>query len=189
MSKLAIHGGTPIRTIAWPKWPQWDQAEQKQLLTVLESGEWGGFNQAVRDFETLFAARHQAAYCYAATNGTQTLEAALRVVGVGYGDEVIVPPYTFIATANAARSAGATPVFADIEAETYNLDSKLVEAAITSKTKAIIPVHFGGLPADMDALMPLAEKHGHLCDRRRRARPRQHLAWQTGGHDGAYWLL
>ncbi len=160
MSKLAIHGGEPIRTAPWPKWPQWDGAEQKQLLTVLESGEWGGFSQSVREFETRFAARHQAAYCYTATNGTQTLEAALRVVGVGHGDEVIVPPYTFIATANAARLAGATPVFVDIDPATYNLDSKLVEAAITPKTKAIIPVHFAGLPADLDALLPLAAKHG-----------------------------
>jgi len=160
MSTLAIHGGEPIRRTPWPKWPQWDGAEQKALLTVLESGEWGGFNEAVQAFETLFAERHQATYCYSATNGTQTLEAALRVVGVGHGDEVIVPPYTFIATANAARLAGATPVFVDIDPETYNLDIRLVEAAITPKTKAIIPVHFAGLPADMDALMPLAEKHG-----------------------------
>ncbi|MCB0106207.1 MAG: DegT/DnrJ/EryC1/StrS family aminotransferase, partial [Caldilineaceae bacterium] len=97
---------------------------------------------------------------YTVTNGTQSLEAALRVLGVGHGDEVIVPPYTFIATANAPRLAGATPVFVDIDPATYNLDINLVEAAITPKTKAIIPVHFAGLPADMDALLPLAKKHG-----------------------------
>lgn len=160
MSKLAINGGTPVRIHPWPKWPQWQAAESKQLLAVLESGEWGGFNQIVRDFEQTFARRHQAKHCFAAVNGTLTLEAALRVVGVGHGDEVIVPPYTFIATANAPRLAGATPVFVDIDAETYNLDINLVEAAITPRTKAIIPVHFGGLPADLDALLPLAEKHG-----------------------------
>ncbi|MCB0063718.1 MAG: DegT/DnrJ/EryC1/StrS family aminotransferase [Caldilineaceae bacterium] len=160
MSKLAINGGEPIRTKGWPTWPQWGAAEQKNLLEVLESGQWGGYNEKVKEFETLFGKRHEAAYCLAATNGTQTLEAALRVVDVGFGDEVIVPPYTFIATANAPRLVGATPVFVDIDPETYNLDIKQVEAAITPKTKAIIPVHLAGLPADMDALMPLAEKHG-----------------------------
>lgn len=160
MSKLAINGGQPVRTAPWPKWPQWQAAESKQLQTVLESGEWGGFNQIVRDFEAAFAKRHQAKHCFAAVNGTLTLEAALRVVGVGHGDEVIVPPYTFIATANAARLAGAIPVFVDIDPETYNLDVNLVEAAITPRTKAIIPVHFGGLPVDLDALLPLSAKHG-----------------------------
>jgi dTDP-4-amino-4,6-dideoxygalactose transaminase len=160
MSKLAINGGEPVRTAAWPQWPQWGEAEKAQLLRVLESGEWGGFNPAVKEFERRWAQRHGAEHCFTLTNGTQSLEAALRVVGVGYGDEVIIPPYTFIATANAPRLAGATPVFVDIDPATYNLDIKQVEAAITPETKAIIPVHFAGLPADMDALLPLAEKHG-----------------------------
>jgi dTDP-4-amino-4,6-dideoxygalactose transaminase len=160
MSKLAINGGQPVRTAPWPQWPQWGEGESKGLQAVLESGSWGGFNEIVRDFEAAFAKRHQAKHCFAAVNGTLTLEAALRVVGVGHGDEVIVPPYTFIATANAPRLAGATPVFVDIDPATYNLDVKLVEAAITPRTKAIIPVHFGGLPVDLDALLPLAEKYG-----------------------------
>ena len=160
MSKLAINGGPPVRTQPWPQWPQWQVAESNALLSVLESGEWGGFNPVVRDFEAAFAQRHQAKHCLAAVNGTLTLEAALRVVGVGHGDEVIVPAYTFIATANAPRLAGATPVFVDIDPATYNLDVTLIEAAITPRTKAIIPVHFAGLPVDLDALLPLAEKHG-----------------------------
>jgi len=160
MSKLAMNGGNPVCTKPWPRWPQWDDREKTAVLHVLESGEWGGANAAVKEFEALFAARHEAAHCCTVTNGTQSLEAALRVLGVGAGDEVIVPPYTFIATANAPRLAGATPVFVDIDPATYNLDINLVEAAITPKTKAIIPVHFGGLPVDMDALLPLAEKHG-----------------------------
>ena len=160
MSKLAINGNAPVRSTPWPRWPQWGDSERQHLQNVLESGEWGGFNPAVREFECAFAGLHGARYCFAAVNGTLTLEAALRVVGVGTGDEVIVPPYTFIATANAARLTGATPVFVDIDPETYNLDINLVEAAITERTKAIIPVHFGGLPADMDALLPLAAKHG-----------------------------
>lgn len=162
MSKLAINGGTPVRTAPWPAWPQWGASEKEQVLRVLDSGEWGGFNPSVKEFQERFAERHQAAHCFTVTNGTQSLEAALRVLGVGHGDEVIVPPYTFIATANAPRLAGATPVFVDIDPTTYNLDINLVEAAITPKTKAIIPVHFAGLPADMDALLPLAEKHG-IC--------------------------
>lgn len=160
MGKLAMNGGAPVRTKAWPRWPQWSVNESQRLQAVLESGVWGGFSDVVHEFEAAFAKLHQAGHCFAAANGTLTIEAALRVVGVGPGDEVIVPPYTFIATANAPRLAGATPVFVDIDATTYNLDLKLVEAAITPRTKAIIPVHFAGLPIDFDALLPLAEKHG-----------------------------
>ncbi|MEZ4867621.1 MAG: DegT/DnrJ/EryC1/StrS family aminotransferase [Caldilineaceae bacterium] len=160
MPKLAINGGNPVRTQGWPRWPQWDALEAQKLQEVLESGEWGGFHPAVHEFEQAFAQRHQAKHCFAAANGTVTLEAALRVLGVGPGDEVIVPPYTFIATANAPRLAGATPVFVDIDPATYNLDLDAVEAALSPRTKAIIPVHFGGLPIDLDRLLPLAEKHG-----------------------------
>src|SRR4051812_39784589 len=160
MSKLAINGGNPVRTKAWPRWPQWDEREQKRLLAVLDSGEWGGFNPVVKEFEQVFAKRLQAKHCLTAANGSLSLEAALRVLGVGYGDEVIVPPYTFIATANAARLVGATPVFADVEADTYNFDIDRVAEAISPKTKAIIPVHFAGLAVDMDRLLPLAREHG-----------------------------
>lgn len=159
MSKLALHGGTPANTTPFPRWPQWDEREQARILAVLDSGEWGGFNPAVKEFETLFGKRHQAKYCYTCVNGTSSLEAGLRAVGVGHGDEVIVPPYTFIATANAVRLAGATPVFVDVEADTYNLDVSKIEEALSPKTKAIIPVHFAGLMANMDALLPLAQKH------------------------------
>jgi len=160
MAQLAIKGGTPLRTKQWPRWPQWGEEEAQLLQKVLDSGEWGGFNPLVREFEEAWAKRHQAKYCVSAVNGTLTLEAALRVVGVGYGDEVIVPPYTFIATANAVRLVGATPVFADIEADTYNFDMDRVAEAISPKTKAIIPVHFAGLAVDMDRLLPLAREHG-----------------------------
>jgi dTDP-4-amino-4,6-dideoxygalactose transaminase len=159
MSKLAINGGSPVRTATWPRWPQWDERERERVLGVLASGEWGGFNPVVKDFERTFAQRHQAKHCITAVNGTISLEAALRVLGVGPGDEVIVPPYTFIATANAVRLAGATPVFADIEPDTYNLDIEQVEKAISKRTKAIIPVHFAGLPVDMDELLLIAHAH------------------------------
>jgi dTDP-4-amino-4,6-dideoxygalactose transaminase len=160
MAYLAIDGGQAVRTKPWPRWPQWGEAEARGIQQVLESGNWGGFNEVVREFETAWARRHQAKHCISAVNGTLTLEAALRVVGVGFGDEVIVPPYTFIATANAVRLVGATPVFVDIEPDTYNLDVDKVEEAISPKTKAIIPVHFAGLSVDMDKLLPLAKKHG-----------------------------
>jgi dTDP-4-amino-4,6-dideoxygalactose transaminase len=159
MSKLAINGGTPVRSKPWPRWPQWDDREKQRVLAVLESGEWGGFNPAVKEFEAAFARRHQAKHCIAVTNGTQSLEAGLRVLGVGPGDEVIVPPYTFVATANAVRLTGATPVFVDIEPDTYNLDVEKVGAAISKKTKAVIPVHFAGLPVDMDELLLIAHQH------------------------------
>src|SRR4051794_31127306 len=160
MAQLAIKGGTPLRTKGWPRWPQWGEEEAQRLQQVLESGEWGGFNPLVREFEETWAKRHGAKYCVSAVNGTLTLEAALRVVGVGQGDEVIVPPYTFIATANAVRLVGATPVLADIEGDTYNFDIDHVAEAIGPKTKAIIPVHFAGLAVYMDRLMPLAREYG-----------------------------
>jgi dTDP-4-amino-4,6-dideoxygalactose transaminase len=160
MSKLAINGGTPVRTNPWPRWPQWDEREKERVLAVLESGEWGGFNETVKEFEQTFARRHGAKHCITVVNGTISLEAALRVLGVGPGDEVIVPPYTFIATANAVRLVGATPVFVDIEPDTYNLDVEQVEKALSKRTKAVIPVHFAGLPVDMDELLPIAQEHG-----------------------------
>ena len=157
---LAIHGGDPVRARPWPGWPQWDENERAGLLAVLERGEWGGYDAAVDEFERAFAARHAARFCVTTVNGTTTLETALRALCIGPGDEVIVPPYTFVATAAAVRTVGATPVFADVELETWNLSMPAVEAAISARTKAIIPVHFGGLPVDFDSLLPLAERNG-----------------------------
>lgn len=159
-STLAMNGGQPVRSQPWPSWPQWDDSERAGLLAVLERGEWGGYDTAVEEFETAFAARHAAGFCVTTVNGSATLETALRALEIGPGDEVIVPPYTFIATAAAVRLVGATPVFADVELESWNLSAEAVEAAIGPRTKAIIPVHFGGLPVDFDALLPLAQRHG-----------------------------
>ena len=128
------------------------------MQAVLESGEWGGVNAQVKVFEAAWAKRHQAKHCISAVNGTLTLEAALRAVGVGPGDEVIVPPYTFIATANAVRLVGATPVFVDVEPDTYNLDMDRVAAAIGPATKLVwleapgsITMEFPDLPALVQA--------------------------------------
>jgi dTDP-4-amino-4,6-dideoxygalactose transaminase len=162
MSKLGINGGEPTRREPFPSWPVWDEREERELVEVLRSGIWGSFNQAdskVQQFENEFARSHSARYGRCVTNGSAALEVALRAVGIEYGDEVIVPPYTFVATANACLVVGAFPLFADINPETYNIDPAEIEKAITAKTKAIIPVHIGGCPADMDSILAIAERH------------------------------
>ncbi|HSN73914.1 MAG TPA: DegT/DnrJ/EryC1/StrS family aminotransferase [Anaerolineae bacterium] len=114
----------------------------------------------VRAFEEAFAAWCQARYAVGVSSGTAAIELTLRALGVGPGDEVITTPFTFIATAEAISATGATPVFADIDPATYNLDPAAVEAAITPRTRALLPVHLYGQPADMDALAAIAQSHG-----------------------------
>lgn len=157
---LALHGGKPARSRPWPRWPQWNESEREGLLAVLERGEWGGYDKAVAEFEAAFAARHAARFCITMVNGTLTLETALRALDIGRGDEVIVPPYTFVSTAAAVARVEATPVFADVDLETWNLSIPALEAAVSEHTKAIIPVHFGGLPVDFDELLPIAARYG-----------------------------
>lgn len=160
MSQLAIRGGKPTVSVAFPTWPYHDECEQAALRRVLDGGVWGiGGEETVR-FEQAFAEHVGARHALTVTNGTVSLEIALRAFGIGYGDEVILPPYTFYATASALMSVGAVPVFVDIDPATYNIDPELAEAAITDRTKAIIPVHIGGRPADMDAITAIAERHG-----------------------------
>ncbi len=159
--KLAIHGGAPVRTKPFPAWPIWGEAEERALLRVLESGKWGSIDGGeVREFEREFAEYHQAKFAIACTNGTAALEITLRAAGVQAGDEVLVPAYTFVATATAVLNNGAIPVFVDIDPETYNIDPAKVEEAITGKTFGVIPVHFAGRPADMDRIMEIAQKRG-----------------------------
>ncbi|MCW3099715.1 MAG: putative pyridoxal phosphate-dependent enzyme apparently involved in regulation of cell wall [Chthonomonadaceae bacterium] len=161
--KLAIEGGTPVRDIAcapWPVWPVYDVTEERALLDVLHSGKWWGVegDQGKR-FEREFAAYQHAHYGLVCTNGTAALEIAFRALDIGCGDEVIVPPYTFIATASAALAVGATPVFVDILPDTLNIDPAQIEAAVTPRTRAILPVHIAGRPADMDAVLAIAARH------------------------------
>ena len=111
------------------------------------------------EFERRFADYHEAKHGIAVVNGTVSLRVALLAAGIEAGDEVIVPPYTFLATATAVVEANATPIFADIELDTFNLDPRAIEAAITPRTKAIIPVHVGGLPVNMDAILDIARRH------------------------------
>jgi dTDP-4-amino-4,6-dideoxygalactose transaminase len=134
--------------------------EEQRLIRALRSGKWGKLRgDQVVEFEGRFAAMHGCKHGIAVVNGTVSLRIALLAAGIKAEEEVIVPPYTFMATATAVLEANAVPVFADIELETFNLDPKAVEAAITPKTRAIIAVHVGGQPANMDALMEIAKKH------------------------------
>lgn len=158
MAKLALDGGKPVRKRAFPSWPIFGEEERKSLLGVFESGKWW-YGEKVKEFEEKFAAFQDAKYAVTCSNGTVALEASLIACGVGAGDEVIVPPYTFIATATAALNVNAIPVFADIDIETANIDLEDLKRKITPQTKAIIPVHFAGLPCDMDALSDIAQSH------------------------------
>ncbi len=162
MGKLAITGGAPLRTTPFPKWPFWDETELNNLKQVLESGKWGALHgDKVKTFEKKYAEYHQAKYGICVNSGTTALKIALTASGIGAGDEVILPAYTFIATATAILDAGAIPVFVDIDPETYNIDVSAIEAAITKRTAGIMPVHFGGRPCEMDKIMAIANKH-HL---------------------------
>lgn len=158
--RLAIHGGAPVRRAPFPAWPVWGREEEKALMEVLHSGRWGIGGDHVARFEEAFARYQDARYGVCVTNGTAALEIALRAAGVGPGDEVIIPPYTFVATATACLALGAVPAFADVDPDTYNLSPEAAEAQITDRTKAIIAVHIGGCPADLDALTDLARRHG-----------------------------
>lgn len=157
---LALLGGTPVRSEPFPSWPQHGTPEEEAVIAVLRSGSWGGYSIKVEEFERAFAALHRVPYAISCVNGTIALEVALRSLGIQCGDEVVVPAITFIATATSVLLCHGVPVFADIDPVTLNLSPESVRAAITPRTKAIIPVHFGGQPADMDALREIADHHG-----------------------------
>ena len=159
-ARLAIDGGTPVRTAPWPAWPRSGAAERRALAEVLESGRWGLGGPAVPELEARFAELHGARYAIACCNGTMALQTALVAAGVQPGDEVITSPYSFVATAQVLRSVGAVPVFVDVEPGTHNLDPELIEDAITERTTAILPVHIGGRPADMDRVSEIAARRG-----------------------------
>lgn len=158
--KLAIHGG--LRTLEKTfEWPVFDDSDLNAITEVAKSGAWGNPDCAglVEKFEKEFAAYCGSKYALTCVNGSVALRLALIACGVRPGDEIIVPPYTFIATASIVLEANCVPVFVDIDPETYNMDPNEVEKAITTRTKAIIPVHFAGQACDMDAIMDIASKH------------------------------
>lgn len=163
MSDLALDGGAPELSGLGelPAWPQLRPGDEEALLAVLRSGNWGSTSgTVVAGFEREFADYHEVAHGTALANGTLALVAALGACGVGVGDEVIVPPYTFIATAAAALFVGAVPVFADIDPDTHMLDPEAVKAVITPRTRAVIPVHLGGRAANMEAFQSIGRDHG-----------------------------
>jgi dTDP-4-amino-4,6-dideoxygalactose transaminase len=139
--------------------PVLGEAEEQAVIEVLRSGQLS-LGPKLGEFERLFAERLAVPHACAVSSGTAGLHLALRAVGVGPGDEVITSPFSFVASANAIIYCGATPVFADIDPITLNLDPAAVEAAITPRTKAILPVHIFGYPADMPAFERIAQKHG-----------------------------
>ncbi|MEW6508552.1 MAG: DegT/DnrJ/EryC1/StrS family aminotransferase [Bacteroidota bacterium] len=160
MSVLAIKGGKPVREKPISPWPLFDDTEKKYLLDVLESRKWGKISGKMNEeFEKRFSEFQNAKHTITVCNGTVALRIALFAAGISPGDEVIVPSYTFVASATSVIEANAIPVFADIEEDSFNISPDCIEKLITEKTKAIMPVHFGGASADMDRIMIIANKY------------------------------
>jgi dTDP-4-amino-4,6-dideoxygalactose transaminase len=157
---LALYGGPKTIDKNFP-WPIFDENEVNAVAEIVKSGVWANPNcdGLVAEFEKEFAAYCGAKYAITCVNGSVALRLALMACGVKPGDEVIIPPYTFIATASIVGEANCVPIFVDIDPDTYNLDPAAVEKAITPRTRAIIPVHFAGQACDMDAIMAIAKKH------------------------------
>jgi len=158
-SELALITGKPTVTIPGPQWPQAGDLEVAWMEGVVRSGEWSWYGPHERAFSAEFAGFCGAKYCMLMSNGTVTIQCALQGVGVKPGDDVIVPGLTWCATAQAAFDIGANVVLVDIDPETYCIDPKAIEAAITEKTTAIVPVHLYGCMCDMDAIMDIARRY------------------------------
>jgi dTDP-4-amino-4,6-dideoxygalactose transaminase len=158
--KPALLGGTPVRKRRFASWPVKDAKEDKAILDVLHSGKWFREDgRQVSTFEEAYAQLTGAKHCIATANGTGALVTAMGAMGIGPGDEVIVPPYTFIATVNAVLMHHALPVFVDTDPETFQIDHRKIESAITDRTVAIVPVHIGGSLANLDAILDVARRH------------------------------
>ena len=158
--KPAILGGRPVRTTPFPSWPVIAENDERAWMKVLRNGKWNRLDgDYARQFEETWAAKLGAKHCLATANGTSALIISLNALGIGPGDEVIVPPYTFVATVNAVLIQHAMPVFVDTDSETSQIDARKIEAAITNRTRCILPVHLGGSPADLDAILAIGRKH------------------------------
>jgi dTDP-4-amino-4,6-dideoxygalactose transaminase len=158
--KPALLGGTPTHQGGWPKWPQWDESWEPEIVEVLRSGRWcsSGGGGPAEAFEVAYAELLGAKGCVSTSSGTTALLTALHVMGVDAGDEVIVSPYTFIATYNVVLMHKALPVFADTDPATLTMDPTTIESRITDRTRAILPVHIYGMPCDMDPINAIARK-------------------------------
>ncbi len=158
--RLALLGGAAVRPKPFTRWPIFGPADERRVLRALRSGRWGKLSGAeVATFEQRFARMHGCRHAIGVVNGTVSLRLALMAAGLEAGDEVIIPPYTFYATASAVIEANGVPVFADVDLNTFNLDPAAAAAAVTPRTRAIIPVHFAGQTADMTAFRRLGRKH------------------------------
>jgi len=173
MSVLAVNGGEPLRREPFFQRFVHGEEENRAVAEVVENGRWGHIIaypmlfgndvESISKVESLsekFQTYYGTEYAIPVTNGSEALEIALRNAGVGYGDEVITTPTTWLAPAMAAVLVGADPVFVDIHPDTYCIDPERIEEAITPRTKAVIAVHLGGYPCDMEAIMRIAERHG-----------------------------
>lgn len=159
-SDLAIRGGEPVRVDPFPPWPQYDEREIEVVTSVLKSGKFARQSgHWVSQFEEDFANKFNVKHAIAVSSGTAALHVALGALGIGPGDEVINTPHCFIGTATPVIHAAAVPVFADIDPRTFNIDPGTIPPRITAQTKAIIPVHLNGCPADMDAILKIANEH------------------------------
>jgi perosamine synthetase len=160
--KPALLGGTAAHQGGWPGWPQWDKSWEPEIVGVLRSGRWCGHGGSGKagEFERAYAKLLGAKRCVSTSSGTTALLTALHVMGVDAGDEVIVSPYTFIATYNVVLMHKALPVFADTDPATLTMDPASIESRITDRTRAILPAHIYGMPCDMDPIGAIAKKHG-----------------------------
>jgi L-glutamine:2-deoxy-scyllo-inosose/3-amino-2,3-dideoxy-scyllo-inosose aminotransferase len=160
MAKLAISGGTPVAELAAPSWPIHGEEEKRRVLEVLESGSWAYDAEMEASFNEAWAAFNGSKHALSVTNGTHALQLAYEGLDIGWGDEVLVPASTWQATSAAALDVNAVPVLVDIDLDTWCLDPKAAEAAITCRTKAIAAVHLYGCMSDMDAIMDIASRYG-----------------------------
>lgn len=157
---LAIHGGEKVRQTSWPNWPVWDKSAENDVVKMLRSGRWWrGSGEHVAEFERDYANLMGAKRCLATASGTTALLVATHVLGVDAGDEVLVSPFTFIATYNVIFMNKALPVFVDTDPETFLINPDKIEERINERTSAILPVHIYGLPVDMDRVNAVAKKH------------------------------
>ena len=184
MGNLALTGGTPVRGGSWPKWPMTDSNGMRAVEEVLRGNQWSRANgEQVRRFEDRFAAYQGSAYGLAVSSGTAALEVGVRSLNLTRGAEVILSPFTFMASATSILMARCVPIFVDVDLETYNIDPSKIEAAITDRTEAIMTVHFAGLPCDMGPILEIARKYNPQDHRGLLARPRRNVERQGPGND------
>jgi len=162
MAKLAVRGGEPVRKKPWPQWPIADSKDAEAVASVVLSGQWGRVRREeslASEFERRYAEYQGAKYALMINGGgTQALELSFRALGLGTGDEVILPALGWVADVTSLLMSGCIPIFVDVDIDTGNIDPDLIEDAITDQTRAILPVHTGGRPCEMDKIIKVAER-------------------------------